>query len=127
MKDEFCWGLENNGQFSVKSATWVAHELPYPPEQWKFKWIWKVDVPPKLKLFLWQLLNQGLPVRSNLHYRCSDVSENCQLCAHPSETEDHLFLTCPVMKDFWNNNKTISWLETRTTQVNIKQTINYIY
>ena len=48
--DSVCWGLSENGDFSTKSATWVAHWLSLKnPKPWEFNWIWKLDVMPKLK------------------------------------------------------------------------------
>ena len=38
--DKFCWGMTGSGDFSVKSATWKAHETLGPdPAPWKFRWI----------------------------------------------------------------------------------------
>ena len=54
MNDSFCWGFTGSGDFTVKSATWRAHETIKPgQESWKFNWIWKLDVMPKIKTFLW--------------------------------------------------------------------------
>jgi len=53
MKDTYCWGFSSSGAFITKSATWLAHEHHYWDEpKWPFKWIWKVDTMPKIKIFL---------------------------------------------------------------------------
>ena len=61
IEDSFCWGFSGSGNFSVKSATWLAHvhvEPGTPP--WEFKWLWKVDASPKILIFLWPTLhNRG--------------------------------------------------------------------
>ena len=47
-------GLLGNGNFSTKTATWVAHgfDLVHKP-MWEYNWIWSLDIMPKLKIFLW--------------------------------------------------------------------------
>ena len=38
--DSICWGLSDNGNFSTKSATWLAHGLNLTNSpSWKFSWI----------------------------------------------------------------------------------------
>ncbi|XP_056697878.1 uncharacterized protein [Spinacia oleracea] len=39
LPDNPIWGCTNSREFSVKSATWLAHDLPVSSEKWKFKWI----------------------------------------------------------------------------------------
>ena len=65
MDPKLCWAIESHG----KSATWLAHGITQIEAPWEFKWIWKLNVAPKLIFFLWQILNGGLQVRENLHYK----------------------------------------------------------
>ena len=40
MKDTYCWGLSSSCVFTMKSATWLAHDHHYWDEpKWHFKWI----------------------------------------------------------------------------------------
>jgi len=51
--DSFCWGYPSSGDFSTKSATWRAHEnIGRNQADWQFKWIWNLDIMPKIKIFL---------------------------------------------------------------------------
>ena len=50
--DSFCWGYTGSGEFSTKSATWAAHDnIGRNQPTWQFKWIWKLNVMPKIRIF----------------------------------------------------------------------------
>jgi len=67
IEDSFCWGINSSGEFNTKSATWIAHKSqPLQKPDWQFKWIWKLDIMPKIKIFLWQICHKALPVRRTL-------------------------------------------------------------
>jgi len=53
-KDSFCWGLNSSGDFSTKSATWMAHGIQsHETSKCSYKWKWKIDIMPKILIFLW--------------------------------------------------------------------------
>ncbi|XP_071723825.1 uncharacterized protein [Rutidosis leptorrhynchoides] len=72
--DLFAWKGTKDNIFSVRSAYYVAVEnlnrdpvsFPY-PVFWNL--IWKLLVPPKIKLFLWRVGHQSLATRDNLRRR----------------------------------------------------------
>ena len=52
-QDTFCWGLTGSGSFNTRSATWTAHNSVDPRDAaWSFKWIWHLDIMPKIKICL---------------------------------------------------------------------------
>lgn len=56
IKDSPVWGLTPYGSFTIKTVTWLlSHGLPPHPIKWQFSWIWKLDIPTKISIFLWQL------------------------------------------------------------------------
>jgi len=74
INDSYCWGLSSSGNFTTKTATWLAHDHPVIEEPvWRFKWIWKIDTMPKIKFFLWQMCLNALPVRGTLFRRLGRV------------------------------------------------------
>ena len=102
VEDSFCWGFSGSGTFSVKSATWLAHgHDEHPTPTWHFNWIWKLDVPPKIRIFLWQLLHNALPLRDNLYRRGLQIDRVCPLCTGDPENNDHLFWECPSTNQLW--------------------------
>ena len=93
--DSICWGLSRSGDFSTKSATWVAHGLDLRKSHfWEFRCIWKLDIMPKLKILLWQLCHATFPTRGNLIHRGMDIDPLYPHCNVAIETAEHLFVVC---------------------------------
>jgi hypothetical protein len=108
--DRWCWRSENDAAFTVKSAYHLVFNLSNPEvtmQQWHgkiFNSIWKSPTPSKVVGFVWQLLHNRLPTRSNLvtrHVVVAGDDSLCPLCHVESETESHLFLYCSVAKQVW--------------------------
>ena len=109
--DSFCWGFTGSGEFSVKSATWKAHEgLAHNPPPWKFKWIWKLDVMPKIRIFMWQICHNALPVKGTLFRRGLQIEPLCPLCLAEIEDIDHLFGHCTIANQVWSMAVAHQWL-----------------
>jgi len=109
--DSFCWGLTGSGEFSIKSATWKAHEnLGYIQPPWQFKWIWKLDVMPKIRIFTWQLCHNALPVKDTLFRRGLQIDPLCPICLAEIEDIDHLFGHCSMANQVWDMAVAHQWL-----------------
>ncbi|CAL1383989.1 unnamed protein product [Linum trigynum] len=111
IEDRLVWHATVDGIFSVKSAYHLAVRLDQLNGRWrsqvswmdKASWIrlWEANIPPKLKIFAWQLLNRILPTTEALIERKIDVFARCPVCWASSETMEHLFLDCPVARALW--------------------------
>ena len=109
--DSFCWGLTGNGEFSTKSATWKAHaHLSTRLPDWQYKWLWKLKIMPKIRLFLWQLCHNALPSRDTLLRRGIPLDPICPACLTDLEDTDHIFIHCPVAKHTWDLAIAHHWL-----------------
>lgn len=42
--------------------------------------LWKLDIPPKIKMFWWRAIHNGIPVAANLKRRGIKVDTVCQIC-----------------------------------------------
>ncbi|GJT71752.1 reverse transcriptase domain, reverse transcriptase zinc-binding domain protein [Tanacetum coccineum] len=63
---------------------------------------WNTLLPLKVNIFIWRTTNKRLPARVNLDYRGIDLdSVCCPMCDDAIETEDHIFVSCPIAKDTW--------------------------
>lgn len=74
-------------------------------EPWKL--IWKMDVPPKVKVFWWRVLQEFLPARGVLHRRHIEPIDNCETCG-ARESVRHVLMECTVDKLFWEQTKVIT-------------------
>ncbi|WZY68165.1 hypothetical protein YC2023_000405 [Brassica napus] len=69
--------------------------------QW-YKGVWNLPTAPKIKLFLWKLFQQALPVGETLVNRGIAADRLCKRCGTP-ESIDHLFLHCNYAQEVWSN------------------------
>ena len=110
-EDTYCWGLTDLGTFSTRFATWATHKsFGYKDVAWSFKWIWQLNIMPKIKIFLWQMLHNALPVRGVLVRRGLNIDPACPLCMNDIESNDHLFWECPYIKEVWRLAQQHKWL-----------------
>ncbi|VAH35095.1 unnamed protein product [Triticum turgidum subsp. durum] len=58
--DRIFWGLNQNGKFTTKS---VYKMLEKPLSGCHYRWIWKTKIPLKIKIFLWQMLQDAVLTR----------------------------------------------------------------
>ena len=64
------------------------------------KYVWKVKVPLKIKVFMWFVHKQVILTKDNLAKRNWTGPTRCSFCDR-DETIKHLFLDCPLAKVLW--------------------------
>uniref|UniRef100_A0A803PZ76 Reverse transcriptase domain-containing protein n=1 Tax=Cannabis sativa TaxID=3483 RepID=A0A803PZ76_CANSA len=106
--DKLIWEKESSGCFIVKSAYHLAfsnQDLPSSSSFSDFKkfWtrIWSLIAPPKVKLFVWRLLSNAIPVAHSLFKKCVINSPLCPVCKMENETIKHALLDCSRSRKVW--------------------------
>ncbi|KAL2899432.1 hypothetical protein RDABS01_024514 [Bienertia sinuspersici] len=102
----FSWKLTGTGTLSSKSAYHLL-TTSHPDQDdsrtsfsvWKF--LWSSPIPPKWKVFMWRVLWNALPLKSNLNKRGIGVNNMCLLCGDSVETNEHLFRDCSFVDRLW--------------------------
>ncbi|CAL1361259.1 unnamed protein product [Linum trigynum] len=112
MEDRLVWHMTGDGVFSVKSAYHLAVSLDQQAGGWRptvswmdrasWKRVWNLGIPPKLKVFLWQVLHRFLPTTEALIGRRVAVHPRCPVCWDAPETMEHLFFDCRVARAMWD-------------------------
>ena len=98
--DGWRWEGDPNGEFTVKSLRSIIDNLTYSPSSIVF--FWNKWLPSKVNCFVWRLLLNRIPTRSNLCARGIALpSELCPVCGVVEESVDHLFYSCPLVKEIW--------------------------
>ncbi len=60
----------------------------------RFRKLWKIRIPLKVKIFVWLVLRGKVRTKDNLLKRGWTGDSSCVLCLDEDETVDHLFLGC---------------------------------
>jgi hypothetical protein len=95
--DSFVWKLTASGSFSVKSL-YLHHMTDH--SVFRNKYLWKLNVPLKIKVFMWFLHRRVILTKDNLSKRNRNGSKKCCFC-NQDETIQHLFIDCPLAKVVW--------------------------
>lgn len=64
--------------------------------------LWKLGVPHKVKIILWRMCRNIIPVRNLLRSQGVQNSIICPMCERDVEHLLHIFMDCPFEKEWWN-------------------------
>ncbi|CAN1138897.1 Putative ribonuclease H protein At1g65750 [Linum perenne] len=101
--DEPVWGLEVNGQFSIKSAYLLLLELRRMEGSGVWSSVWKWPGPTCIRHFIW-LATQG-KLLTNEERRRRHISNDgsCRRCGAEVEDVEHILRACPVAVEVWQS------------------------
>jgi len=112
--DRFCRALDHSGIYLIDSLAeliWtggnasgviiakndydaIASKISIHIKNWWHYTLWKWDLPPKIKLFTWILLENIILTWESLQKRGRLGPGLCALCKQDSETTHHLMVQC---------------------------------
>ncbi|CAN1310611.1 Putative ribonuclease H protein At1g65750 [Linum perenne] len=99
--DQWVWGVEKDGKFSIKSAYKLLHELPElpSPANWSVVWRWKG--PNRIRFFLWLAMQERLLTNQCRKRRHMTEDISCPLCPNEEETVGHVLRDCTFANEVW--------------------------
>jgi hypothetical protein len=120
-EDCLAWEPEKHGLYSVKSA----YKLLFTGRQQEsgdiqasssgdpvWRKLWKIEVPPKVRVFWWRVLHGFLPTKHTLYNMHIERLPNCGICRASEESIKHVLMECTVARIFW-------WITKDTTAIKI--------
>jgi ribonuclease HI len=113
--DWWAWEPKKHGDYMVKSAYRKLVSMAQGEtvgtggsgdETWSK--VWKMIVPPKVKVFWWRVLHEFLPAKEILNRRHIDPTAFCERCGAERESINHALIECTVAKIFWQQIKQLT-------------------
>ncbi|XP_057418984.1 uncharacterized protein LOC130713213 [Lotus japonicus] len=110
--DCWTWKHDRNGVYTAASAySWLISEAAQPsvPPLVPWKFIWKIEAPEKIRVFVWLLMHDVIQV-NNFRFRCHLVSSPaCTRCNHHVEDSIHCLRDCRFAREVWSRLDALSW------------------
>ncbi|GJN04355.1 hypothetical protein PR202_ga21898 [Eleusine coracana subsp. coracana] len=115
--DFWAWEAEKHENYSVKSAyklldhdqnngNNLSDASRSSEDEWKSTW--KLDVPPKVRVFWWRVLHGFLPAKQVLHHRHVERVANYDMCGASEESIHHILIESTVARLFWAQTKELA-------------------
>ncbi|KAK7837048.1 putative ribonuclease h protein [Quercus suber] len=117
-EDLLIWPQTPDGSYTVRSAyrmlAMASHNAQLGTSNLntsKKLWsgIWKLQVPSKVRHFMWRASGEALPTRSNLRYRHVLVDGTCNLCEDHPEDAMHCLWMYDYVKCIWLSDPTFNF------------------
>jgi len=102
-EDRLVWVDKDYQDYTVKSGYSILNGESLMQTLEIFKLVWSLNVAPSVLVGAWRLLLDRLPTRSNLARRGVQLGNlQCPLGQEGVETANHLFNTCSVVQQVWD-------------------------
>ena len=107
IQDKLIWRQTTNGIFTVRSAYQMVmrvlgkevHLLNQRNQWWNT--IWYAKIMPKIKYFVWYLINGFIPVGSELKKKGIQMNYDCPVCGEQEKSMFHAFFACELSCTVW--------------------------
>ena len=111
--DRLIWAQSLNGCFSIQSTFHMLVEesrkgaqgaSSSSAQRWNSFWnkLWSIQVPQKIRLFMWKKCSNILPICTKLFDRKIISNFFYPVCGEEAKTINHMFIDCPVALEVWS-------------------------
>nr|XP_023875073.1 uncharacterized protein LOC111987580 [Quercus suber] len=110
-EDSLYWPYSTSGQYTSKSGYMflkqesemeASQQAPLIHDKQLWKKIWQLQVPPKIKNFLWRACRNVLPTKQALLKRKVIADPICERCCSAVEESVHAVWSCPELVEVWD-------------------------
>lgn len=99
-RDILAWSESPNGNFNLKSAYVLASGFET-MTQFLGSWIWKANILPRIKTFLWMCVQNSIGVKTCLVREGVVEKDMCPICLREPETIIHSLQDCSRTRHVW--------------------------
>ncbi|XP_071718367.1 uncharacterized protein [Rutidosis leptorrhynchoides] len=97
--DSWTWNLGEDGNFHVSDARKLLDDLHLPNSSYHTR---SKFIPLKINIFIWRLIMDRLPTRTNLAVKGFDIDTIiCPICSVGGDSRDHTFIFCRIANSTW--------------------------
>ncbi|KAL8470158.1 hypothetical protein ACS0TY_032871 [Phlomoides rotata] len=108
-QDRYAWRFEKHGRYTMKLGYIVSMrdvgaayvDDPNALDR-RWRWVWCLDITPKVCLFMWNVHHGIVPSTVNLIAHFVNVAPKCKRCGEVAETTEHALRDCPTITNAWN-------------------------
>ncbi|KAK0606978.1 hypothetical protein LWI29_007229 [Acer saccharum] len=86
-----------------EKSAYIGHFRYEDSDPWRWDFIWKLKLPPRVAYFLWTLLHGKLLTNCNRAARGISSDVTCMRCMVGCEDIEHIFRGCSVSLGIWEN------------------------
>ncbi|KAK5834916.1 hypothetical protein PVK06_010596 [Gossypium arboreum] len=107
-EDRMVWFADNSGRYTVRSGyrclvgSWVEDTVNT-DSSGVYKKIWELNLPPKIRIIVWQITKDYIPTAVNLYNRRISSSPSYPSYSEALENFMHTLLVCGPAKDVWQS------------------------
>lgn len=111
LENTLAWNFKKHGLYSVRSAYRHLKDISRQDEAnnnettsgdagvWNK--LWKLKIPPKIRIFWWRAVNNFLPSKKELKRRHVEQDDHCDTCGMEGESLFHVTFECSTTRRFW--------------------------
>ncbi|CAI0429274.1 unnamed protein product [Linum tenue] len=100
-EDEIVWGLEEKGNFTIKSAYQLAADIDGEDADDGWQKVWRWPGPNRVRHFLWLMAHGSLLTNVERERRHLSTSTLCTRCKQEEESPEHVFRNCVYAREVW--------------------------
>lgn len=98
VSDRVVWANSSNSLYTTKITYHFWYEAHFGtstiPQCTGWKRVWHLQIPHKIKVFIWHFCRNVMPVRNRLSLKGIRVPKTCPMCVCDIEHMIHLFYDC---------------------------------
>ncbi|KAH9718961.1 reverse transcriptase domain-containing protein [Citrus sinensis] len=99
--DAWYWQANPRGCYTVRSCYKLLNPITSDSFAGVWRKLWRLNVPSKIKNFIWRAAKNVLPTAVNLLSRRVDIISTCAVCNANEETVMHALIECSFAKTCW--------------------------